>query len=198
MTEQLFFAALVFAFVTTITPGPNNIMVMTSGANFGFARTRPHIFGITTGFTSLIILVGLGLGGLLSLWPQLETLLRVAAFCFLLHLAWKVANAAPPQDKDTSARPLSFWAAAAFQWVNPKAWAMVLSAHAIYAPGGAIWAVLAVALAFGLVSVPCVSLWAFAGTWLRQFLADVRVRRIFNGVMAALIVLSMLPSLLVL
>jgi len=158
MTIDLFLGLLAFVTVATITPGPNNIMVMASGANFGFSRTLPHIFGIMGGFTTMVAVVGLGLGRVFTAVPELEVAMRFVAFAFLIYLAWKIARSAPPKQGDTGALPLTSWQAAAFQWVNPKAWVMALSAHAVYAPGGAVWAALLVAMAFGIVSVPCVSL----------------------------------------
>lgn len=196
MTYELFLALLAFAFVATITPGPNNIMVMASGANFGFIRSIPHIVGITSGFTTLVAMTGLGLGQVFSAWPKLTIFLRVIAFGFLLYLAWKIANAGQPKNGETGSTPLTFWQAAAFQWVNPKAWMMAVSAHSVYAPSGNTGPTIAVIMAFALVSIPCVSAWTLAGTRMRQILSDVRRRRIFNGVMAGLVVLSMAPALL--
>jgi len=121
MTPDLLTALAAFAFVSSITPGPNNLMLLASGVNFGFRRTVPHMLGIGIGFTLMVVLVGLGLAGVFTAWPPARPALRIAATGYMLWLAWKIANAAPPESAKTSARPLTFLQAAAFQWVNPKA-----------------------------------------------------------------------------
>ena len=131
MMIQILPALLAFAFVTSVTPGPNNMMLMASGANFGFRRTVPHMFGIAIGFTAMVFLVGMGLTGLFLAEPRLGKALAVVSVVYMLWLAWKIAHAAPPEERPSEARPLTFLQAAAFQWVNPKAWAMALSACAL-------------------------------------------------------------------
>lgn len=195
MMLQILPALLAFAFVTSVTPGPNNMMLMASGANFGFRRTVPHMLGIAIGFTAMVFLVGVGLAGLFLAEPRLGKALGIVSLLYMLWLAWKIAHAAPPEAQSSKARPLSFLQAAAFQWVNPKAWAMALSACALYAPDQTVWAVGFVALVFGAVNLPSVSVWAAAGQGLRGFLTDRRRLVLFNWAMAGLLVLSMLPAL---
>ncbi|MCF1708987.1 LysE family translocator [Tabrizicola sp. J26] len=195
MMLQILPALLAFAFVTSVTPGPNNMMLMASGANFGFRRTVPHMLGIAIGFTAMVFLVGVGLAGLFLAEPRLGKALGIVSLLYMLWLAWKITHAAPPQAQSSKARPLSFLQAAAFQWVNPKAWAMALSACALYAPDQTVWAVGFVALVFGAVNLPSVSVWAAAGQGLRGFLTDRRRLVLFNWAMAGLLVLSMLPAL---
>src|SRR5690606_21438896 len=121
MSLDIFMALVVFAFVTSITPGPNNVMLMASGVNFGFRRTIPHIFGIGIGFLSLLLGVGFGLGALLTAFPALHLALKIAGGVYLLHLAWRIAMTRSLGDgSGTAARPMTFLEAAAFQWVNPK------------------------------------------------------------------------------
>lgn len=191
--EQTTLAALAaFAFVSSITPGPNNLMLMSSGANFGFRRTIPHALGVGIGFTLMIILVGIGLMGLFDLIPALNTVLKVVSVAYLLWLAWKIANAGAPGDGESPrGRPMSFIQAALFQWVNPKAWSMALTAIALYAPDRNIAAVLFVAAIFGIINLPSTSLWAVMGMALRGWLSNAWRLAAFNWTMAALLVGSL-------
>ena len=180
------FPALIgFAFVAAASPGPNNIMVMSSGANFGIRRTLPHMFGIG------IVLVGLGLMALFERYPLLNTILPVASVTYLLWLAWKIANAAPPQAGGDVGKPFSFLQASAFQWVNPKAWAMGTTAITLYAPEHTLSAVLIVATAFVAVTLPSLTFWVFAGTMVQRWLSKPTRLRAFNIVMALLLVGSL-------
>ena len=120
-----------FAFASSITPGPNNMMLMASGANYGLSRSWLHIAGIGAGFALMICLAGLGLSQLFELFPVLETVLKVGAAIYMTYLAWKIATAAPSLDAPEGGRPFSFIQAAAFQWVNPKAWAMALTVMSV-------------------------------------------------------------------
>lgn len=191
--QQTTLAALAaFAFVSSITPGPNNLMLMSSGANFGFRRTIPHALGVGIGFTLMIILVGIGLMGLFNLFPVLNTALKVVSVAYLLWLAWKIANAGAPGDGESPrGRPMSFIQAALFQWVNPKAWSMALTAIALYAPDRNIAAVLFVAAIFGIINLPSTSLWAVMGMALRGWLSNAWRLAAFNWTMAALLVGSL-------
>ncbi|MCV6583954.1 MAG: LysE family translocator [Marinibacterium sp.] len=195
MTYDLVLALSLFALVTSITPGPNNLMLMASGANFGFRRTIPHMLGIGIGFTVMVLMVGAGLVRVFDAWPPSYTLLRVASIGYLLVLAWKIANAAAPRAQGAKARPLGFVQAAAFQWVNPKAWAMALSAVSAYAPDHSLTAVALVALIFGAINLPSVSTWTVLGQQLARLLTDPRRLTLFNRGMAALLVLSLYPIL---
>jgi len=195
MTPDLFLAFLAFAFVTSATPGPNNLMLMTSGANFGFRRTIPHMLGVAIGFSVMVVLVGLGLAGLFEAVPAAFTALKAAGVGYMLWLAWKFANAAPPEGNPESGRPMTFLQAAAFQWLNPKAWAMALTAVTVYAPGHTVAAIVLAAAVFGAVNLPTVSSWALLGTGIRRLLATPGRLRAFNWTMAALLVASLWPVL---
>lgn len=195
MTPDLLTALMAFAFVSSITPGPNNLMLLASGVNFGFRRTVPHMLGIGIGFTLMVALVGLGLAGIFTAWPPARPVLKIAATAYMLWLAWKIAHAAPPESAQRSARPLTFLQAAAFQWVNPKAWTMALGAIALYAPGQEAAAVLWVAAVFGMVNLPCVSSWTVLGMALRRALQNPVRLRIFNITMALLLIASLYPVL---
>jgi len=195
MTGELFMALSGFAFVSSITPGPNNLMLMASGANFGFRRTLPHLFGVGVGFVVMVILVGLGLMGVFEAWPASYDVLRVVSVVYLAYLAWRIASAAPLQGGEARGRPFSFLQAALFQWVNPKAWTMALTAVTLYAPEQSLTAVLLVAAVFGLVNLPSVGSWTLLGTRLTQLLSSPRRQRGFNVAMALLLVVSLLPPL---
>ena len=195
MSLDLLLALAVFAFATSITPGPNNLMLMASGANFGFRRSVPHMLGIGLGFVVMLVLVGLGLIRVFELYPVSHTILKVAAVAYMTWLAWKTATAAGPANATHAPRPLTFLQAAAFQWVNPKAWAMALTALTIYAPDRSLGAVLVVALVFGAINLPAVSVWTVLGQQVARLLRSHRQRVIFNVTMAALLLLSLVPLL---
>jgi threonine/homoserine/homoserine lactone efflux protein len=195
MMMQTLPALMAFAFVTSVTPGPNNMMLMASGANFGFARTVPHMLGIAIGFTAMVFLVGMGLAGLFQAEPRAVVVLAVVSVAYMLWLAWKIAHAAPPEPGRAGGRPLTFLQAALFQWVNPKAWAMALTAVSVHAPDRSVWAVAVVALVFGAINFPSVSVWTLVGQEMRRFLTNPARLRAFNWTMAALLVLSLAPVL---
>ncbi len=194
MTYEILTALLLFAFVSSITPGPNNLMLMASGANFGFARTIPHMLGVGIGFVVMVALVGIGLMQVFDRYPIAHTVLAVLSVTYLLWLAWKVANAgAPEEGRGTSGTPMTFMQAAMFQWVNPKAWTMALTAITLYAPDRSLTAVLLVSVAFGAVNLPCVSSWTVLGQQMRRWLTSPARLTAFNWTMAGLLVLSLYP-----
>ena len=187
-------ALVTFAFVTSITPGPNNLMLLASGLNFGIRRTVPHMLGIGIGFTVMVLAVGLGLSGVFRAAPLLYEALKWVGAAYMLWLAWRIAHAGPVEEgMEARGQPMSFLAAAAFQWVNPKAWVMAVTANATYAAAGSITGVAMVAGVFGLVNLPSVSVWAAFGAGLRRVLANPRHVAWFNRAMAALLVLSLWP-----
>lgn len=196
MNYDLISGLVTFAFVSSITPGPNNLMLMASGANFGFWRTVPHMLGIALGFTLMVFLVGLGLAQVFDAYPVLHHILKLLSVLYMAWLAWKIANAAPPKEGEATGTPMTFLQAAAFQWVNPKAWAMALTAVTVYALGTSILAVAAVAATFGLVNAPSVSTWTLLGQQMRRFLTNPARLRAFNWTMAALLMASLYPVLI--
>ena len=195
MTYSLFIALLGFAFVTSVTPGPNNMMLLASGVNFGFRRTLPHMLGISAGHPLMVFLVGLGLAGLFKAWPPALTVLKIRSVAYMLWLAWKIAHASAPGQGRQRPQPFTFLQAAAFQWVNPKAWSMALTAATLYAPDADWPSVLRVAAVFGAVNLPCVSVWAAVGSALGNWLHDPRRLRAFNIAMAVLLLASLWPVL---
>lgn len=189
-------ALAAFAFVTSITPGPNNMMLMASGANFGLRRTLPHLFGVALGFVFMLVLVGAGIARLLEASPLLGDSLRWACVLMLVRLAFALARAGGPADAATRVAPLTFLQAAGFQWVNPKAWAMALTAVGAYAPSSDPAALVLVGIVFGLVNLPSTGLWAVLGVQVRSVLAEPARLRLFNLAMAGLLVLSGVPVVL--
>lgn len=197
MTTELLLALCAFAFISSITPGPNNLMLMTSGINFGLARTVPHMMGVTLGFTLMIALVGIGIMQLIEAVPGAGLAIQVASGLYLLTMAWKIATTeTSPADKagGTAAKPFSFLQAVLFQWVNPKAWTMALTAISAYAPKSQGWAgVIAVALVFGIINLPSTGAWAVMGAKLRRFLSDPARLKAFNVTAAIVLVASLYP-----
>ena len=197
MSYDLLLALTLFAFVSSITPGPNNLMLMASGANFGFRRTFPHLLGVGIGFTLMIVLVGVGLVQVFDLYPISHQILKLVSVIYLLWLAWKIANAATPEgDVQSEGTPITFIQAALFQWVNPKAWTMALTAISAYTPDQTLYYVSLVALVFGIVNLPSVSLWTVLGEQMARFLTSAARLRAFNWAMAGLLVLSLYPVVL--
>lgn len=196
---DLLAAFILFAFVSSITPGPNNTMLLASGVNFGVRRTIPHAMGVSIGFMAMVLAVGLGLGEVFKAWPPLYTVLRYAGAAYLLYLAWKIANAGPVGAAANNGRkPIGFWAAAAFQWVNPKAWVMAVGAITTYTPAqGYVTNVVVIAALFALVNLPSVGIWVMFGSALRSVLQNPRWLMLFNVLMALLLVISLYPLLFV-
>ncbi|MGL4198410.1 MAG: LysE family translocator [Allorhizobium sp.] len=196
MSVDTLIALVLFAFATSITPGPNNMMLFASGVNFGFRRTVPHMLGIGAGFLSLLIGVGMGLGAVLHAYPPAFIALKVAGGLYLLWIAWKIGSSRSMGDGEAKARPMTFLGAAAFQWVNPKAWVMAVTAMAVYPnPEQYALTVAIVALVFAAVNVPSVSTWAGFGSALREWLSVPVRLKWFNITMAVLLVLSLWPML---
>ncbi|MBZ0228669.1 MAG: LysE family translocator [Bauldia sp.] len=187
-----------FVVVATVTPGPNNLMVLVSGANWGLARTLPHIAGIALGFPVMIVAVGLGLGVAFETLPALHVVLKYTAFAYLLFLAWRIAQAGRPDLDGRRARPLNLVEAAAFQWVNPKAWALVFGGMALFttAAGDRLTETVTIAALFGVACLPNGIVWCLFGRAIAHFLSDDRWRRRFNVTMAVLLVVSTLPTLI--
>ncbi|TWD58251.1 threonine/homoserine/homoserine lactone efflux protein [Agrobacterium vitis] len=196
VTFETLGALVLFAFTTSITPGPNNMMLFASGVNFGFQRTLPHMLGIGAGFFSLLVGVGFGLGALLTALPAAYLALKIAGGLYLLYIAWKIGTSRTLGEGKSTDKPMSFLSAAAFQWVNPKAWVMAVTAMATYTNVENYWlTVMIVGLAFAAVNVPCVSTWAGFGSVLRDWLSVPVRLKWFNITMAVLLVLSLWPML---
>lgn len=185
-----------FALASSITPGPNNLMLLASGVNFGFRRSVPHMMGIGIGFVIMVFVIGFGVGQLLQRHPSIYAALKVASLVYMAWLAWRIATSGPVGDSagNRPSTPFTFLQAALFQWVNPKAWAMALAATSAYTdPDRYLSSLTVVALVFGAINLPCVSLWAGFGVGLRHWLQNPVRLRMFNITMAVLLLLSFLP-----
>ncbi len=196
MSPELLLALAGFAFVSSITPGPNNLMLLASGVNFGLWRTVPHMLGISLGHAFMVLMVGVGLIQLFDAWPMSYTILKVVSVAYLLYLAWKIATASSMGEATSTGKPMTFFQAAAFQWVNPKAWTMALTALTAYtAAGSGYVGILTTALVFSMINFPSVTIWTVLGQEMRRFLGTERRVRIFNITAAILLVASLYPIL---
>ncbi|MDW6005070.1 LysE family translocator [Vibrio mangrovi] len=192
--EQLYALAL-FAFISTFTPGPNNMMLMASGANVGFVRTLPHMLGVTFGFGAMVFLVGIGVSGIFHAFPLLHPILKWLCLAYLIYLAVKIATSRPNISSD-SYQPMTFLSAALFQWVNPKGWSMALTAVSLYNPSASIQGLIWTAMVFIIINIPSGTTWVFAGKQISTLLRKPAHILWFNYTMAFLLVASTLPMML--
>ena len=195
MSHSLLIAFVMFATVMFFTPGPNNIMLLSSGLTYGFRRTLPHVAGITIGFAFMVGAVGAGLGTIFIAYPVLQTILKYAGVAYLIYLALAIAMSDPvAPEQDNRRGPMTFWGAAMFQWVNAKGWVMVIGTITAYAAIAAYpWnIVIQVGLSLILGVVSCTA-WALFGSALRPVLTSRRLVRAFNIIMALLLLASLYP-----
>jgi len=198
MSEQLLLAFVVFAVVTLFTPGPNNIMLLSSGVTFGVRRTLPHVAGVTIGFAVMVAATGFGLGAVFTSYPVLQVALKYAGAAYLIYFAAVIALSGPADPGETTRRkPMTFLGAAAFQWVNVKGWVMTIGAITAYATIAAYpWNILTQALLFLFLGFFSSMTWAFFGTSLQPLVKSPRAARVFNWVMALLLLASLYPVLM--
>jgi threonine/homoserine/homoserine lactone efflux protein len=189
---ELLFALLLFSFVGSITPGPNNIMIMSSGLNFGIRKSFPHYLGICVGFPIMILFSGMGLGELFIRFPHLQKVLKVIGAIYMLYLAWQIAISHIKENKFTRPHPLTFFQAVLFQWINPKAWVMGMGAIAAYTlpTANIFYQVMMICLIFMIIGIPSVGVWLFFGSLLKDILKDEKCKRYFNYTMSILLVVS--------
>ncbi len=195
LSQRLLFAFVAFAFVMFFTPGPNNIMLMSSGLTYGFRRTLPHMAGVTLGFAFMIALVGAGLGAVFIAYPVLETVLKYAGAAYLVYLAIIIALSGPPTAEKAERRgPMTFWGAAMFQWVNGKGWVVVIGTITAYAAIAHFpWNIVIQAAISLVVGTASTVAWALFGTALRPVRSSPRSVRVFNIGMAVLLLASLYP-----
>jgi threonine/homoserine/homoserine lactone efflux protein len=181
--------------IAAVTPGPNNVMLTTTGLNFGVRRGVPHLLGICIGFPVMLALIGLGFATLFQLYPVLHEAIKIAGIIYLLYLAWKIATSSGGVGEISQSKPINFWQAAAFQWINPKAWIMGSSALAAYTTldDSFFLQVLIICITFMLITLPCAGVWLVFGAGLQHFLKNPGHLKIFNVVMALLLIASITP-----
>ncbi len=194
MSFELLAAFILFAVVMLFTPGPNNIMLMTSGLNFGFARTLPHMLGVSIGFGLMVLLVGIGLGAIFQVFPVLYTILKYAGAAYLLYLAWAIGTSGKVEVGKRKSRPMTFVEGAAFQWINAKGWIIALGGVTTYAALTSFpLNVILLSTLFAVLGTASSAAWAAFGSALRRVLKDPAHVRIFNVTMAVLLVASLYP-----
>jgi threonine/homoserine/homoserine lactone efflux protein len=195
MSQSLLYAFIVFAVVMYFTPGPNNIMLLSSGLTYGFRRTIPHIAGITIGFAFMVGAVGLGLGTVFLAYPILQTILKYAGAAYLIYLAAVIAFSGPAKPGEAQGRgPMTFWGAAMFQWINAKGWVIVIGTLTAYATIAQFPLNIAIQTVISLiVGAFSTVVWALFGTALRPVLTSERLVRAFNILMAILLLASLYP-----
>lgn len=194
MMIETFLPLTLFAFVSSITPGPNNIMLTSSGVVFGFVRTIPHMLGVTFGFGVMLLLCAAGIGGLILALPSAHVFLKLAGSGYLLYLAWQLRSISFGQSGAHNTKPMSFLGAAAFQFVNPKAWVMAVTGVSAFLPViQPVWLAVALfCLVFCAINLPCIVVWVGTGAAMRRYLARPAWQRGFSVVMIGLTVYSAL------
>jgi threonine/homoserine/homoserine lactone efflux protein len=197
MSHSLLLALIAFGAVMAFTPGPNNIMVLSSGLTYGFRRSLPHIAGIAFGIAFMVAATGLGLGAVFVAWPILQTILKYAGIAYLIYLAWVIAMSGPVKPgQDNQAAPMTFWGAALFQWVNAKGWVMVIGIITAYSAVASFpWNIAVQAALMFIMGALSSLLWALFGSALRPVLTSQKAVRAFNVVMALLLLASLYPVL---
>jgi threonine/homoserine/homoserine lactone efflux protein len=184
------FALVSYVGIMSVTPGPNNLLLAASGVHFGWRRTLPQMFGITVGCFVLVFVVTLLFGAVVGFFAGVRPWLAVVGGTYLLWLSWQILNAGPPEERE-GRRPMRFFESAVFQFLNPKAWVMVINAALFFAPArGQLGSSLALSLVFVAVNLPCIALWVFTGDRLRRLLTKRRPALIFNAVMAGLMTIT--------
>lgn len=200
MPENQWFALALFSFVSSITPGPNNLLATSSGARFGLRRTMPQVAGVTFGFTVLFGLAGSGVAALAQSSPGTTAALSIAGYGYLAWLAYRsiAAGWGPSHGLAMASvlRPLTFWQSAAFQFANPKAWMMALTAATSFLGGsdGTLATALGLGVVFAAINFPCVASWALVGARLRDWLGNRRKpwrMRTFDVTMGCLLVATL-------
>lgn len=196
VSGQLLIAFIVFALVGLYTPGPNNVMLLASGLNFGLRRTLPHVAGVSLGFAFLVAVVGLGLGAVFTAYPTLQLLLKYAGAAYLVWLALAIARSGAVTAGDAASRPLTFWQAAAFQWINVKGWVIAIGTVTAYAALASYpWNILTMALLLAVLGVSSAVTWTLFGASLQRLIQTPGAVRLFNWAMAALLLASLYPVL---
>lgn len=190
-----YLAIIAFSITACVTPGPNNAMIMTSGLNYGIKRSMPHFLGIALGFPTMVLAVGLGIAQLFEVYPVMHLVLKIAGAAYLSYLAYKIATAPISQSSESEGKPFTFIQAAAFQWVNPKAWVLAVGATVTYTTlgEGYVLQVFTIGLIFLFFGAPCILLWLWGGASLKTLMRKPNTVKIFNISMALLLIGSLIP-----
>lgn len=173
--------------VMSITPGPNNLMLASSGVNFGFRRTLPHMLGVSGGCALQLLIIATLFSAAVAALGTARIWLAAGGCTYLLYLSWQLFRAGAPGAGTSKHRPMSFFGAALFQWVNPKAWLMAINSAILFLPAGTATAAIALAAVAAAVNLPCIAVWAAGGDWLRNGLQNPNSLRVFNRAMASLL-----------
>jgi len=192
---DLFLSVLLFAASTTVTPGPNNVMIMTSGLNHGIRKSLPHLLGISIGFPIMLLLIGIGAGTLFEAIPIIHEIIKITGVLYLIYLSWLIATSPTSAMEGKASNPLSFFQAVLFQWVNPKAWVVAIGAVSAYTSLSSHFykEVMMIAIIFFFVAIPSLSTWLFFGVGLKRILKQPFYQKAFNILMALLLVGSIIP-----
>ena len=194
---EYYLSLIAFTFVAGITPGPNNLMLVVSGLNHGIQKSLPHYFGICIGFSLMVAVIGFGLGAIFLSFPGVYLSIKILGICYLLFLAWKIANAGNMQAKKGLRKPLTFLQGAAFQWVNPKAWVIAIGALAAFTIQTKVAeSIITIVLTYLVSGLICMGLWLWLGQGLQRFLKEEKRIRLFNMAMGFVLVLSVIPMIL--
>jgi threonine/homoserine/homoserine lactone efflux protein len=195
---EFYLSIFIFAISSTVTPGPNNIMIMTSGLNYGVKNSIPHLLGICFGFPVMVIVIGFGFSVIFERYPLFNEIIKILGVVYLLYLSWLIASSSPVSLEGTKSKPLSFTQAALFQWVNPKAWVVATGAVSAYTSVSSDFfvQVIFIALAFLIVAIPSLGTWLIFGVGIKKYLKSPTHQKIFNLSMALLLILSVLPVLI--
>jgi len=191
ITFSLWSALIVYYFIMFATPGPNNAMLTASGMKFGYLRTLPHIIGIPLGHFIQITLVCYGLGNVFIKFPQIQFYMKFLCFVYLLYLSWKMLGSISVTKKETG-RPLKFYEASLFQFINPKAWTVAIAAVSGFFPSDENFfvATMFLAVTAPFVCIPSISLWALFGNSLRNFVSNTKTKKIIEYILAILLILT--------
>jgi threonine/homoserine/homoserine lactone efflux protein len=195
MTAGLLLSAAIFSFVTSVTPGPNNTFLLSSGVNFGLKKSMPYLMGIMAGLCGMMLAIGLGLGVVFATFPVVYQVLKYIGFAYIVFLAYLIVNITS-KSETAEAKYIGFWKSTTFQFVNPKAWIVLASYMATFVPveAGLVEALIT-CLVFLVATFPGALIWAISGQLLRNWLSEPKRRKIFNLTSAILLVLSMIPVL---
>ncbi len=190
-----YLAIIAFSITACVTPGPNNAMIMASGLNYGIRRSMPHYLGIILGFPTMVLAVGLGIAQIFEVYPVMHLVLKIAGAAYLSYLAYKIATAPVSESNESEGNPFTFLQAAAFQWVNPKAWVLAVGATVTYTTlgDGYVLQVITIGLIFLVFGAPCIMLWLWGGASLKSIMQNPSTVRIFNITMALLLIASLVP-----